>query len=277
MRWAEFYPGDGYRMAGHDGCFAESPKPDAGCEWIDLFRFTTSRATRVIPSAQYDLRPLILNFTDERGADLLHHWRPDKKFIRWKRPLQAFYPWCPITVPHLPAWDVFSFRKVSGWSYPAFRYPRREPRPPAYLRELVQPFEPTDKDIRRWRTHHWNKRKKNLPGWSRNQRKPWAEDWRTERKMRDLNARLDLYEYGTGRLTVARMTAKVNARLFPVFLEASKAKGIVVKQTFWPGGEAPRGSTETNPGDRRRRGQAARAAKAARSQNEPLYRTRGKK
>ncbi len=143
-------------------------------------------------------------------------------------------------------------------------YRRRKPR---VLYVFTIP--PMEGDEERWREKYWKKRKPYV----RHVRKPWAEGWRTERKMRDLTARLALENYGweqherdgsrpnTVRYNVARMTATVNARLYPAFVEASHAKGVkraptyidddgTTRREFWPGGDnTPRGSGETRRGE----------------------------
>ncbi len=51
----------------------------------------------------------------------------------------------------------------------------------------------SDKDVRRWRAEHWDTRAKYKPPPSR---KAWVEGWQNERKMHDLEAKLEMYRYG---------------------------------------------------------------------------------
>jgi hypothetical protein len=54
----------------------------------------------------------------------------------------------------------------------------------------------------------------------------WSDDWRTERKMRDLDARLDLKRYGDGNWTPKRMCALANQRRYQMWPDSSWACGL---------------------------------------------------
>jgi hypothetical protein len=87
----------------------------------------------------------------------------------------------------------------------------------------------------------------------------WSEKWRTERKIIDLDARLELYRYGDRHLQPEKMQAVTANRLRDAFA-AHLAIGITapekpkpcwgewaVGNTWWPDTDAPRGSAEERP------------------------------
>jgi hypothetical protein len=117
---------------------------------------------------------------------------PYPEFIRWKKPLWAFWSqWETVETTERPPIDFFSLWRTYTWSVPAFRYPRRAQRLPAHLLNFASTL-PTERDVDGWRKKYWKKRTPYVrPG-----RKPWALGWRTERKMRDLTAHLKIENDG---------------------------------------------------------------------------------
>jgi hypothetical protein len=81
------------------------------------------------------------------------------------------------------------FSRLKAEAEKALEFYRR-PRPRILYLFSVPPMEG---DTERWRKKYWLKRKPYVC----HARKPWPENWRTERKMRDLDARLDLYQWGS--------------------------------------------------------------------------------
>jgi hypothetical protein len=260
MRWDEFYRSEtGSISCSGDGTFAEVPAPDAGCEWIDLFRFSTSRATRVIPVVLWQSGPVVLLFKDERKAEPVTSWKPDKKFIHWTRPS----PQVLLTSPMPPRWTTLFLRSPAPTPQPI---PRRVWSVGDWLRvtrgTLLPeiPERPSDKELaRRNYGPSVGMRVRTPLGWltvvrpaagNRAARKPWSHDWRTERKMRDTAAGLKMYEYGSdGLINVRRMQDAARENYAAAWRARSKACGIDAKQTFWPGDRIPRGSNESRPVD----------------------------
>lgn len=71
--------------------------------------------------------------------------------------------------------------------------------------------------------------------WSWDER--WPDKWRSERKMRDLAAKLKMYRYGDGHLEVARMCETASKNQHEAWLSKQRVCGIVHKNRFWPNGE----------------------------------------
>jgi len=245
MRWDEFYfSEEGSLRRSGDSTFAEVPAPNAECPWIDLFRFSTSRATRVIPAVLWESGPVVLLFKDERKALPVALWKPDRKFIHWKRPS----PQVLLTWPTSPRWTnlflsspVLTSRPIpKGTPWP-FQPPVEDPGPPReWIRRKYGPAVGM-----KLRTPH---------GWYTQVRQPretWPDGWRTERKMRNTAATLKMYDYGRdGLINVRRMQDTARKNYATAWKARNKACGIGAKQTFWPGGDnTPRGSTESSPVD----------------------------
>jgi hypothetical protein len=218
MRWAEFYVGGKPEpLRPRTGIFAVFPRPDEeprGENAIELFRFFTSRATRVIPPVNWTPQPVVLAFEEENTAKL---WRRDKP----------------------------SYPPPPGAARPI---PRGAPWPFEVKPEVVDP------------PHEWKRRKygpavgmklKVPSGWYSATRKPreaWPDGWRTERKMRDIASKLRMHEYGgDGHINVPRMMATAQKNYREAWLAESEACGIQSRQSYWPGREPPRGSTDSCP------------------------------
>lgn len=94
----------------------------------------------------------------------------------------------------------------------------------------------TDEDIERWRKKYWQTR----TPYVQRSRKPWAEGWRTERKMRDLDALLNLYQWGSHNelRNVPQMLAGTRQRYLDAREKEETHCGVNVRQ------QPPRHKTE---------------------------------
>jgi hypothetical protein len=95
--------------------------------------------------------------------------------------------------------------------------------------------------INRWQRQYWRERTKYIPPPSRD----WPKGWRTERKMRDIHARLELYDYG-GRINVPRMMKTTARRELEAWIDERWISGINWWQKHWAA-QAPTQQSERGP------------------------------
>ena len=89
---------------------------------------------------------------------------------------------------------------------------------------------PRDGDEEKWRQKYWPEGKRTP--YVKHERKPWAEGWRTERKMRDLDARLELYQWGSHNevRNIPQMRQATYENAHAAWLDERRRSGPVCKQ-----------------------------------------------
>jgi hypothetical protein len=89
-----------------------------------------------------------------------------------------------------------------------------------------QPLPPTARELAQWRRNTWNLRRAPSNRVPRRRMPRWEENWRNERPMRDLAAKLKMHRYGDGLLQVSKMceTAHENYRKARLALAANHGK-----------------------------------------------------
>jgi hypothetical protein len=241
----EFYPSGKPDPSGRNGVYATFPRPDTECEFrfstpkseehkrIDGFRFSTNRATRFTMPVRETFGFIFAGIPTRVPS-----WVPERKPPEGLTGL-------PVSARPIPdrTWSVGKWLKAIGVTLP---------------REV--PARPSDKElVRRNYGPSVGVKVRIARGWytivlpdagNRAARRHWPEGWRTERKMRDTAAALRMYEYGgDGLINVGRMKATAWRNDLAARKKSNDTKGIVEKQTFWPGDRIPRGSGEARPSD----------------------------
>jgi hypothetical protein len=120
--------------------------------------------------------------------------------------------------------DIGECRQISGIDWKTWR-------PPDY--------EPSEEEINFWRGQYWSTRTPYDP--TEGCRESFCDGWRTERKMRDLAAKLKLNRYGDGHWMPERAQKIAWSNLHKCL---RKIKGI--RPSFWPQPE-PHSSTRDTP------------------------------
>jgi hypothetical protein len=181
-----------------------------------------------------------------------HREQPRTAFRFSREPLQTFHHhptaavarYAPMTVS-APDWDVFSFWSARPWRLaPKLRLAGNWP--PQHMEFLAclmcLKHWATEPEIRTWRRKYWIRKEKKWCNLSdeqrrelprgRNRRKDWRANWRTGRKMRDLDADLKAYEWGSHNelrdVPQMLVTARQNYR--EARKEWAKHRGINVRQ-----------------------------------------------